>query len=305
MCRVITPALIAVAFVGAVEYFVGWRLVFYPWRFIDNYWTIIAPAALVALTYLLRTLRLYRYFNMKKDFGLCLRLMLQHNLLLNLLPMRTGEFAFPVLMNRYFSMAPSRTIPALLWLRLLDLHALVLILILVIGFFVSPTLGIVMSVLWVSGLFLVFSVSKKLDAFLANHQAKRVLLLLRNTVSAIPRRVGPLVESWLLTVANWAAKLAVCAWIIQVFSSTDYMIALAGAIGGEASTILPVHGFAALGTYELGVVAAMQIFGISVHDALTGAANLHFLLLGVSIAGGLASLLIVTPSASRHGAPIH
>jgi hypothetical protein len=83
------------------------------------------------------------------------------------------------------------------------------------------------------------------------------------------------------------------------------MIALAGAIGGEASTILPVHGFAALGTYELGVVAAMQIFGISVHDALTGAANLHFLLLGVSIAGGLASLLIVTPSASRHGAPIH
>jgi hypothetical protein len=298
MQRALTPVLVTMLFIGVVEYLVGWGSIFYPWRFIDSLWTIIGPALLVLLTYVVRALRLYRYFQMERDFLLCLRLLLQHNALLNLLPMRTGEIAFPVLMNKYFSVPPSQTVPALLWLRILDMHALGLVLIMVVGALVAPGLVALLSAVWISGLFLVFSGSKRLADFLVGRDAGPMRLL-RNALSAVPRREEVLVESWLLTALNWLMKLGAVGWLIKEFGSMDFMVAMAGAVFGATTTMLPIHGFAGVGTYELGAVAAMQAFQVSAHDALTGAANSHLFILGVSIAGGLASQLIAAPASAR------
>ena len=57
-------------------------------------------------------------------FGLYFKVMPQHNLLNNLLPMRTGEISFPLLIMRHFAVPMTRSVPALFWFHLLDLHTL-------------------------------------------------------------------------------------------------------------------------------------------------------------------------------------
>ena len=57
----------------------------------------------------------------------------RHNLFNNLLPMRAGEASFPVLMRRYFDVPLARSLAALLWFRLMDVHALAAVAMLAVG----------------------------------------------------------------------------------------------------------------------------------------------------------------------------
>jgi uncharacterized membrane protein YbhN (UPF0104 family) len=117
----------------------------------------------------------------------------------------------------------------------------------------------------------------------------------------VPKRTAAFIENWALTMINWALKIAVFALIIDTFSASGYVASLAGAVGGELSAVLPIQGFARIGTYEAGVVAAMRPFGIGPAEALTGAVNLHLLVLGVSIVCALLSLLIPKPRLEEVG----
>ena len=103
MRRLIIPILIVVLFGVAAEYAVGWRSLLYLWRFIDDPLHVLAAAALLGVTHVIRSVRLYRYFHFQSGLLLCFRLLLQHNLWVNVLPLRAGEFACPVLMKRYFA----------------------------------------------------------------------------------------------------------------------------------------------------------------------------------------------------------
>jgi uncharacterized membrane protein YbhN (UPF0104 family) len=67
---------------------------------------------------------------------------------------------------------------------------------------------------------------------------------------------------------------------------------LIGVLGAELSSILPFHGIAGGGTYELAAVAALVPFGVSPEAALVGAVNLHLFLLGVTLLLGLLALLL-------------
>jgi hypothetical protein len=77
-----------------------------------------------------------------------------------------------------------------------------------------------------------------------------------------------------------------------VFALERYAVSLIGAIAGELSTVLPINGIAGFGTYEGAIVGAMQLFGVTVNSALTGAFNLHLLVLGTSILAAGAALAI-------------
>ena len=113
-------------FIGFVEYYIGWTRLLAPWSGLSPVQTG-AALALIFLSYIVRSLRLFSYLRLHRlhDFALCLKVMLQHNLFNNLLPMRSGELSFPLLLHRHFALSPVRSLPALLWFRLLDLHTLV------------------------------------------------------------------------------------------------------------------------------------------------------------------------------------
>lgn len=292
------PIAILITFVVATEHFVGWRELIYPWLFIENSLLILVAVLLLSLTYVIRTLRIYRYFRMQSGFGSCLRVLVQHTLLVNVLPMRAGELAFPALMKRYFGMPVQRSFPALLWLRALDLHVILCIPLLVVAMTLEPNtsrLATVVAVVWVMLLFVVFLSSRALGALMSGRDSK-VCRVVRPVLAAVPASPWSLLEDWFLTMANWILKLGVFAWIIHMFSSQSYLPSLAGAIGGEIGSMLPIQGIAGFGTYEAGVVSAMRAFRVSTNDALTGAMNLHLFALGVSICAALIASLLPVPS---------
>ena len=138
---------IVVACVVAVQYWIGWGSLLAPWAVLSPL-AILPAIALLIFTYVTRALRLYRHFESDINFALCLRLLMQHNFLVNVLPMRTGEVAFPVLMQRYFEIPARRSVPTLVWFRVLDLHAMMLLLAGTIAWRSAPLLGITFALAW-------------------------------------------------------------------------------------------------------------------------------------------------------------
>jgi glycosyltransferase 2 family protein len=201
-------------------------------------------------------------------------------------------------MSHYLGIPTRQSLPALLWLRLVDLHVVVGGALIVVALRNGPVaLGLFL--LWLGIPIAALAYSRTLLQIVSAHRERKAFRLLADALSAIPRSARALLENWLLTLANWALKLSVFAWIILQFTDTTYPSSLAGAIGGEISSILPIQGMAGFGTYEAGVIAGMRVFGDTVSEALTGAANLHLFILGVSMAAAVLSLLIPAPNRSH------
>lgn len=295
LLRIALPVTILIAFALATEWLVGWQSLLYPWLFLDAPARLVLCAVLVVATYVVRAVRIHRYFGIPGGFGRCLRLLLQHNALVTLLPLRTGEIAFPALMSSYFGVPVQRSVPGLLWLRALDLYVLVGIAVVLVAPIAASTAA-ALALAWIASPIVAFVYRRRLARRVVPAAGGgRVVNLLASLVAAVPDSGRELLENIALTLLNWTIKLAVFAWVILEFSTASYRASLAGAIGGEAVAVLPIQGFAGFGTYEAGVVAAMHPYGVSVSTALTGAANLHLLSLGVSVSAALLSLLIPAP----------
>ena len=131
-------------------------LAFLAWLAFDSRWSgmfaavgDLTPAvlcmALLGLfaTYFLRALRVYYEFRdaAQGRFATCLRIVLFHNALVNIVPFRGGELAFPLLLRRNLGVATDRAIASLLWLRLQDAFIL-LGLALLVGLIAAFGLGI-------------------------------------------------------------------------------------------------------------------------------------------------------------------
>jgi uncharacterized membrane protein YbhN (UPF0104 family) len=287
------------ALLVAVEKTVGWRELFTPWQLIQP--SLLALAILLVFTsYLIRSVRLYDYFSddMRGYFPQVFKLMLQHNLANNLLPMRSGELSFPLLMSQYFRIPLSRSGPALLWLRVLDLHILgFLALGSISGSLGHPAYPVLLGLIWLLLPLVLFLANQLLLQRLSGHEDGGWRGVLKKILNGAPRHRGQLLRIWGWTLLNWCLKLAAFAWLLSLFAKLDARAALAGVIGGEITSVLPVHGVAGLGTYEAGIVAALLPFDAPTAAALAGAVNLHLFLLGLTLLGGGISLLI----RSHHG----
>lgn len=277
----------------AVETWIGWSALLRPWLNLAPEY-LAAGIILIFLTYGLRALRVYDYFiaDTRGQFGVCLRLSLQHNLLNNLLPMRSGELAFPVLMSRCFAVPVMRSVPGLLWFRFLDLHTLIAFALLVISEpFVGQTLGVTLGLLWMSIPWLGFRLTAFWQARLARHPG-RASHFMKQILESLPQHPRLFWRSWLWTLLNWSIKLAVFAWILTLFSNIPLGTAWIGATLGDFTSVLPIHGIAGAGTYEAGVIAGLAPFGIDPAEALQAAVNLHLFVLGCTLLSGALSLLL-------------
>ena len=298
MLRYLTGALILLAFAVFVEAFIGWAALLAPWKTLQ-----LAPLAgaiiLVFLTYALRALRIYDYFraDIRGRFAPCLRLSLQHNLLNNLLPMRTGEISFPLLMSRYFDIAPLRSVPTLLWFRLLDLHTLLAGGLLIAGDrLFGRESSLLLATAWMILPWLTYRLYRPLTQALSRHPG-RVQKFAASALQGLPHQPGLFWRSWLWTLCNWTVKLAVFAWVLNLFADTGFAAAWVGATAGDLTSVLPIHGVAGAGTYEAGVVAGLLPFEIDAANALQAAVNLHLFVLGCTLLSGLLSLAL--PGAGR------
>lgn len=283
---------IFLVFITFVHYYLGWDELLAPWRALTSR-ELAALVGLLIGSYVLRSLRLYSYFreDVQGRFALCLRLMLIHNLLNNLLPMRAGEISFPVLMHRYFAISLVRSLPALAWFRLLDLHTLAGLALLAIGWqrWPDPVVGAVL-LGWAMFPYTLYQVNDFLRHSLREYRSRSWVVRVDELLGALPSSAPAFWKSWGWTALNWAAKLLAFAWALRFFADTHWAQAWLGAIGGELTSVFPVHSLAGMGTYEAGVVAALVAQGVRAEVALQAAVNLHLLLLGASLGAGFLAL---------------
>lgn len=248
-------------------------------------------------------MRIYDYFysDMQGAYKNCIKLMLNHNMLNNLLPMRTGEISFPVLMSRYFKISTSKSIPALLYFRILDLHTLLSIALLVTaGYLYNIYISIGLFFIWMTVPVVLF----KTNIFILNKLTtrtkrtnNRINTLLIKCLSSLPQQLRTFVRSWIWTWINWIIKIGISSWIILLFLDTSFNIAIMGAIMGDLTSVLPIYGIAGFGTYEAGVLAGLYPFEnsnsiINNEAALQAAVYLHLIILGSAITGGAVAILI-------------
>lgn len=284
---------ILLVFVIFIQSYVGWTRLLAPWQKIALPLLLLIMSQ-VLFSYAIRAQRLYDYFRqeMTGRFLLAFKLMLQHNLANNFLPMRSGEVAFPLLMSRYFGISLSRSMPALLWFRIFDLHTLMLLGLWAIGSeWLDLTLLGILVIIWLTLPWALYMANHWLLARIDPNSPSRLWSLMRKILDGAPKEKRVLLKTWFWTLLNWLVKLSAFAWLLALFAELNVPQAMLGVIGGELTSVLPVHGIAGAGTYEAGIVAALMPSGITAEAALGAAVNLHLFLLGVTLIGGAVSLL--------------
>lgn len=291
--KLIASWLILILFVVGVEYWVGWQTVLQPWTTFSWIQGVVALALLV-LSYALRAWRMYDYFPqfLTGQWLQTWRLMLIHNVLNNLLPARTGEISFPVLMKRYFGVSYAHSVSALVWFRVLDLHT-------VLSFAIYPLLIVTplkrlampIVVIWMALPIVVYLLRNRIEAAFAGKDGK-FSKLAQQAMYGLPDSWGAFWRSWGMTWANWLVKLVTLAWLLgQFLPSVSWNMLLAGVVGGELTSVLPIHAPGGFGTYEGGMIAALLPVS-SMQAATVGAVNVHLFILGSSLIGGLLGWLI-------------
>lgn len=276
-----------------VHFTIGWGVLLQPWQEI-SLTTLAGLLALSFISYLLRAIRIQVYFPLLLEgrFLTTLRLSILHNFANNLLPMRAGEALFPLLMKRHFGATLTDSTLSLIWIRLLDLHVLAAIALLSL-ILSTPHWGWTIAVAaWLLSLPLALHFRETLKRRLGSDKGWQRLL--HRIVDNAPPDRAHLSRVYLLTLLSWGSKFIAFAMVLQHFLPLPLWQALGGIIGAELSSVLPFHGIAGAGSYEVAMLAVLTPLGIDAGDALNGAVNLHLFLLGVTLLLGIVALLLPT-----------
>ena len=206
--------------------------------------------------------------------------------------MRAGEISFPVLMSRYFKIPLGRSLPALLWFRLLDLHTLVLLVLIALPLPWGREFSLVFALLMLPLPLLMLQITHRLRRWPRRDDGPRWRVWLQHLLEGLPQGPALFWSSWFWTAVNWVVKMLVFAWVLGRFVEVPLSGALMGAITGDLTSILPVNGLAGAGTYEAGVIAGLMPYGIDAKAGLAAAVNLHLFMLAATLLGGALSILI-------------
>lgn len=297
---------IILAYALFIEWFWGWLVIVERWQK-AGWAAAVLAIVLLLMTYVLRTWRIHDYFSAetKGRFGVLLRLVQVHNLLNVMMPFRTGEASFPLLMRREFDVPLARSTSALLVMRLFDLHALL----------AAAAVGKALAMYsqgyggWVWLLWLAFLVLPAIAFALrgravemvakilpSNGKGAKLQRLVEEAAAGLPANKAAFARAWGVTLVNWFVKVAVLAWVLVLLCGLDLGAAFGGGLGGELSSVLPVHAPAGVGTYPAGITAGAIAFGASTgKEALEmlaqAAVNAHLLIIMSSLVGTALSLL--------------
>lgn len=243
---------------------------------------VAATVCCMTISLALRAKRLQLEFRASKHlpFVDAQRIILIHNLAINLLPFRSGEFSLPYFLRQH-DIPLGASLVSLLKLRLQDAVILGLLAVLLyprllVGVQVFIVLAAVTIVLlacrlpqsqtgWLAQKFAVFSV------FLRLHE------------------LTP--ETWLLSLANWLVKMLGVAIVFLNLLDTSLMQGLAAAAGGEVSALLPLPSIGSFGQYEVGSAFFLAPEGAGSWGALLRCALIaHSLTFVTAVSYGLLAL---------------
>ena len=285
--------LLLIGLILLVHRSVGWGTLLAPWRDLSA-GTLSWLLALTGLSYLLRAVRIHDLFHARLAgrFTAVLRLSVLHNAANNLLPMRAGELVFPWLMGRYFGHAFFGATASLAWIRILDLHFLALAGLMILYLREPAWLWPGLALCWLGTLSGLIWIRRFGSGNKGHPDIGRIRCLVHRVVAAAPGSPALVMRLYLWTLLSWSSKLYAFATLMQHFVPLDLWRVLIGVTGAELSSVLPFHGIAGTGSYELAAVAALLPFGAAPAAALTGAVNLHLFLLGATLLFAAMAMLL-------------
>ncbi len=287
------------AYAAFVHYVWGWNAIVAEWRAI-GYGTVATVIALLVSTYFVRAWRLYDYFPRETAgrFIELFHLAQVHNLLNIMLPFRSGETSFPLLMRSEFAVPLLHGTSALLVMRLLDLHALLAAG--GLGLVLSSDTKLVPGLIWVA--FLVapipaFLLKGPILSALRPRLKGKLARILDGIVDGLPSDLFALLRAWIATVINWGVKVLVFAWALGLMGVAPLAASFGGALGGELSSVLPFHAPAGVGTYSAGILAGAVALGAPTDrasmDILARASiNMHLMIILAALIGTVLSLAL-------------
>lgn len=262
--------------------------------------TLALSTAGFLLSYLLRTLRVFDEFRAqaKGRFGACLRIVLIHNAMVNVVPFRGGEAAFPLLLRQSFGIALPRAVASLFWFRLQDAFV-----VLALAALVWPGLHPALKALAVAGVLTLAWWLPRWARMPHNWaEGKALTAKLGKIRDAFAESTRHARFGWVWTLANWTVKLAAQASLLAALIPAGIAIGAAGALGAELAAILPIQGVAGFGTYEAGAAAALLPSGIALAAGLQVALALHLFVIACSVTAGAGAWLFPAPAAHQASA---
>lgn len=290
---------IIVVYAVFVQWAWGWTHILDGWRIVGPE-AILGAIALLVATYFVRAHRIQDYFPIETQgrFIWLFRVTQVHNLLNTMLPFRLGETSFPILMRSEFGVPVAKGAAALLVMRLLDMHALLAAA--GVGLVAHTGYQLWAWMLWICFLALPVLLFLLKDAVmgLADRALPAPLSgLVDKIAEGIPQRWTVFLRVWVLTVLNWGVKMAVLAWVLWIMGVVPFAATFGAALGGELSSVLPVHAPGGVGTYPASIVAGALAFGAdksaAAMDTLARAAiNTHLMIVVSALVGTGLSLLL-------------
>ena len=261
-------------------------------------WTVVVLAILgLVLTYLLRGWRVCREFNQfpKMRFGAALQVVLWHNASVNVMPFRSGEAAFPWLLNRRFDISLTRATASLLWLRIQDACV-----VLMLGIWVLADIELLLRVLLSFGLVIAALLFAKWSRTTSSSPLTQWPWKYFNGFrQALAESNAHSPEGWWVTVANWVIKLSVQAMLFAALLQVEFQTGLAGTFGAELAAVTPLQGVAGIGSYEAASAAAMLPWGVEWSVGLRTALVVHLVVLSCALScaaiAWLVSVATTTP----------
>jgi Lysylphosphatidylglycerol synthase TM region len=256
---------------------------------------LIAACGLAA-SYIFRAMRIYDEFrrDARGHFGACLRIVLIHNAMVNIMPLRGGEVAFPLLVRSTFGTAMPRAVSSLLWFRLQD--------VLVVGMLAAVAWPGLPLPVRIAGAIVFTAIAWSVPrwARAACERAKKGSLptKLVELGRAFADSTRDARQGWFWTLANWLVKLAAQACLFAALLGSDLARGVTGTLGAELSAFLPVQGVAGFGTYEAGAAASLLATGICFEDGVRAAFVVHLFVVTCALFAG--AIAYLSPS----GAPI-
>ncbi|HKK69806.1 MAG TPA: lysylphosphatidylglycerol synthase transmembrane domain-containing protein [Candidatus Krumholzibacteria bacterium] len=298
--RWVAALVLLVGLVAGVQWKVGWVEVLTAWSRVTPVDALVV-VGLTAIGYFARAQRLAAHFGspVREHPWHCLRIVSIHNAANNILPMRTGEVGFPLLLKQTFGLRIGPTVASLLWLRLLDVLSLGLVVMVTLGVaHVGWALSVIGAVLVVLGPWGARSLLRR--PWATPHFAARTLSTLREGLPGDGRAV---LGTQVWSLVHWGSKLAAYTWLLVRLGDVAVPTATLAAVAGEATSVLPVHGFAGAGTYEAGVLAVLRPLGVPWGQAVQAAVNLHLFLLAVSVVAAALALMLPGRVATAESRP--
>ena len=251
--------------------------------------TMLIVFLLGAVSWFLRGLRTYILFE-KVPLAQSLGMSFVHNTANNLAPMRLGELVLPALARWMGNIEFSVGLTGLVWIRLLDFISLIGISVCII---LLPSAGAIMLALLAALIFLTPLLLAVVVPKIQHIWLPRILENARDQLIFEARNGRRLQQMWRLTILAWLSKLVSMGILLAALSGIPMTDLMATILGAELSSILPIHGLAGAGSYEMGGVLGSSLIGLSPILALEITIQLHIYVLSLTMVFGILGVLLL------------